>query len=373
MKHWALRQSLRTFLAALALPWLVAAAPVLAQDTDYVIGIDDVLHVMVWGNKELEQVVSVRPDGKISFPLVGEQKAAGLTVPQLTAALTEKLSSSVKNPSVSVMVREIRSYRVYLVGRLLRPGVHPIKAGTPLLQALTLAGGVAPGADLSSAYVIRGTQKIPVDLRKLVQDGDLTHNVALQTEDTVVVPEIATATNPGELGGSQVFLLGKLVKPGVYPIKNELPVLHALFLAGGVAPGADLKNAFLVRSNQRTPVDIDKLIQNGDLSQNVMLKPGDTLILPEGMEVQNAVFVMGEVKKPGAYPRAESLTVLKLMTLAGGFTDFAAPSRATIIRQEGDKKVQRRVDLKDIMSDPSKHDDVQLKAGDVVVIPSKLF
>jgi polysaccharide export outer membrane protein len=353
-----------------------------SADTDYVIGIDDVLHVSVWGNKDLDMAMAVRPDGKISFPLAGEVKAAGLTVPQLAEALTEKLSASVKNPSVSVMVKEIKSYRVYLVGCVARPGVHPIQAGTPLLQALTLAGGVSPGAEgsaaaprcrpaLAAAYLLRGNEKIPLDLRKLIQEGDLSQNIPLKTGDTIVVPETVTATS--EVGDSQIYLLGKFMRPGVYPIKQDLPVLHALFLAGGMAPGADPKKAFVVRGSTKTPVDLDRLIQEGDLSQNLTLKAGDTLTIPEGLEIQGAVFVMGEVKKPGPYPRAEALTVLKLMALAGGFTDFAAPNRTTLIREEGGKKVDRRVNIKDIMSDPRSNEDLQLKAGDVLVVPAKLF
>jgi polysaccharide biosynthesis/export protein len=352
-----------------------------AQDGNYVIGTDDVLQVTVWGSKDLDQAVTVRPDGKISFPLAGELQAAGLTVPELTQALTEKLSVSVKNPSVAVMVKEVRSYRVYLVGRVAKPGVHPIKAGTPLLQALTLAGGVLPDAGLSSAYVIRGNQKIAVDLRKLVQDGDLGQNIPLQTDDTIVVPESVTATN--EVGGSQIYLLGRFVKPGVYPIKNELPVLHALFLAGGMAQNADPRKAFLVRGAARIPIDLDRLIQEGDLSQNLTLRAGDTLTIPESVVIQNgtvaqvvdssSVYVMGEVKRPGPYPRADALTVLKVMALAGGFTDYAAPNRTTLIRQEGGKKVERRVNIKDIMSDPAHNEDLQLRAGDVLVVPAKLF
>jgi polysaccharide export outer membrane protein len=352
------------------------------SDTDYLIGIDDVLHVTVWGNKDLDMVMAVRPDGKISFPLAGEVKAAGLTVPQLSDTITEKLSASVKNPSVSVMVKEIKSYRVYLVGCIAKPGVHPIQAGTPLLQALTLGGGVTPGADstataprcrpaLAAAYVLRGNEKIPVDLRKLIQEGDLSQNIPVRTGDTIVVPETVTATS--EVGDSQIYLLGKFARPGVYPIKQDLPVLHALFLAGGMAPGADPKKAFVVRGSTKTPVDLDRLIQEGDLSQNLTLRAGDTLTIPEGLEIQGAVFVMGEVKKPGPYPRAESLTMLKLMALAGGFTDFAAPNRTTLIREDGGKKVERRVNIKDIMSDPRSNEDLQLKAGDVVVVPAKLF
>src|SRR5207237_3853094 len=136
-----------------------------AAEADYTIGIDDVLHVIVWDNKELEQDVVVRPDGKISYPLAGEIYVQGMTVPQLTETLKERLSASVKNPNVSVMVKEIRSFRVYFVGKVAKAGVYPIKAGTPLLQALTRAGGTAEGADVPAASIIQAgrelTEEVP--------------------------------------------------------------------------------------------------------------------------------------------------------------------------------------------------------------------
>jgi polysaccharide export outer membrane protein len=366
--HWRIVLG-SVVLALLALP----AGPAGAQSPDYVIGIDDLLHIIVWDNKELEQDVTVRPDGKISFPLAGELQASGLTVPQLSSTLTERLSKSVKNPNVSVMVKEIRSFRVYFVGKVSKPGVYPIKAGTPFLQALTLAGGPADNADLPAAYIIRKDQKIPIDLRRLIQEGDLSKNVQLHTEDTVVIPEISIGTNPQELLERRIYLLGKVTKPGVYSIKGEVPVLHAVFLAGGIADGADTSAAFIVRDGAKIPVDLWRLMQKGDVSQNVMVRPEDTLVLPEGGEVSSAVFIMGEVIKPGPYPKAETLSILKLVTLAGGFTKFAASSRATLIRQDGDKKILRKVNLNDIMDDPAKYEDFSMRPGDVVIVPQKLF
>ena len=350
-----------------------AAPATVGSSPDYVIGVEDLLQIIVWDNKELEQQVSVRPDGKISFPLAGELQAAGRTVPQLATDLTERLSKSVKNPNVSVMVKEIRSFRVYFVGKVSKPGVYPIKAGTPFLQALTLAGGPAEGADLPATYIIRGNQKIAVDLRRLIQDGDLTKNVQLQTEDTVVVPEIAIGTNPQEMFERRIYLLGKVTKPGVYSIKSEVPVLHAIFLGGGIAEGADAASAFIMRDGHKIPIDVWRLIQKGDVSQNVMVKSEDTLVIPEGGEVSTAVFIMGEVNKPGPYPKAETLSILKLVTLAGGFTKFAASNRATLIRHDGDKKTLRKVNLNDIMDDPAKNEDFAMRPGDVVIVPQKLF
>src|SRR5262245_8293637 len=354
-------------------PAAPSAALINTGPGDYTIGIDDLLHVIVWENKELEQDVVVRPDGKISFPLVGEIYVRGLTVPRVESLLRERLSTSVRNPNVSVIVKEIRSFRVYLVGKVARPGVYPLKAGTPLLQALTLSGGTVDGADLPAAYIIRADKKIPVDLRRLIQDGDLSKNIKLETEDTIVVPEIAIGTNPQEILERRIYLLGKVAKPGVYTLKSDVPLIHALFLAGGVVDGADLASAFVMRKNKKIPVDLWRLIQKGDATQNMMITHEDTIVVPSGGDMQNAVYVMGEVVKPGLYPQPEALTLLKLVTLAGGFTKYAAPSRATLIRRDGDKKTLLKVDLKDIMNDPKVNEDITLKAGDVLIVPERMF
>ena len=367
-------QTPRPAATAVATPAPVATTPAPAGATgDYTIGIDDVLHVIVWDNKELEQDVIVRPDGKISYPLAGEIHVQGLTVPKLTEILKERLGTSVKNPNVSVMVKEIRSFRVYFVGKVAKAGVYPIKAGTPLLQALTLAGGTSEGADLPSAYIIRGETKIPVDLRRLIQDGDLSRNLKLETEDTIVVPEIVIGSNPQEILDRRIYLLGKVVKPGVYTLKQDTPLLHALFLAGGVAEGADMASAFVMRGGEKIPVDLWRLIQKGDVSQNLTIKHEDTIVVPSGGELQNAVYVMGEVLKPGVYSQPEALTLLKLVTLAGGFTKYAAPSRSTLIRRDGEKKTLLKVDLKDIMNDPKANEDIALRPGDVLIVPERIF
>src|SRR5262249_17756935 len=220
------RKTMKSFFTRLviALSMLGAASTAYAADEEYKVGTEDVLHVIVWDNKDLDQTVVVRPDGKISFPLAGEIKAQDLTVPQLTEVITQRLSTAVKNPNVSVMVKEIKSFRVHFVGRIVKPGVYPIKAGTPLLQALTLAGGTAANADLPPTYIIRGDKTIPIDLRKLIQEGDLSKNVKLEREDTIVVPEISVGSNPQELLERRIYVLGKVAKPGVYTLKGDVPI-----------------------------------------------------------------------------------------------------------------------------------------------------
>jgi protein involved in polysaccharide export with SLBB domain len=357
----------------LALCLMVSSSLAAAEEEEYRIGADDVLHVIVWDNKDLEQTVVVRPDGRISFPLAGEISVQGLTPSQLADILKDRLAKSVKVPNVSVIVKEIRSFRVHFLGRVAKPGPHPIKAGTPLLHALSLAGGTAEGADLSAAYVIRGGQKIPVDLRRLIHEGDLARNIPLEIEDTIVVPEIAIGVNPQEMLDRRMYVVGKVVRPGVYTIKRDVPLLHALFLAGGVAEGADLAAAFVARGSEKVPVNLWKLIQKGDLSQNITVTHEDMVVIPAGGELRNTVYVMGEVAKPGVYNNAETLDLLKLVSLAGGFTKFAAPQRATLVRTDGDAKQIIKVDLKELMNNPASDGDPGLRPGDVLIVPERLF
>jgi len=369
-----------------ATPTLVVASPAWSGE-EHVIGVDDLLQIKVWDQLEdkadMDREMPVRLDGKISFPLVGEVQAAGLTASQLTDLLVKELGKSVKNPNVSVVVKEIRSFRVFLTGRVFKPGAYSIKPGTPVLQALTLAGGLAEGADQPAAYVVRGGRRIPVDLHRLIQGADLSQNLPLQTDDTLVVPEILA-------GANRIYILGRVQKPGVYMTRQEIPILHAIFLAGGlVEPAADLASAFVIRGKERIPVDLRRLIQNGDLSQNLMIRNEDTIVVPEGGDVQNSVFIMGEVAKPGAYARAEALTVMKLVSIAGGFTKFAAPSRITLIRENSvdggnggggngggngaNQKVRLRVNVNAIERDPKANPDISLAPGDVIIVPQTLF
>ncbi len=156
----------------------------------YVIGPDDVLHIAVWKEADLSATLPVRPDGKISLPLLNDVQAAGLTPEQLAASVTEKLRKYVEHPNVTVVVATINSKRINLVGEVLRPGAATMLPNMTVLQALANAG-INQFAKTKGIYVLRtenGKQeKLPVNYRKLVK-GDLAQNYELQPGDTIVVP-----------------------------------------------------------------------------------------------------------------------------------------------------------------------------------------
>ena len=169
-----------------------ANPPTSESDDDYVIGPGDILSIDVWKEPELSKQVSVRLDGKISLPLVNDIDAAGLTSKELRQQLTEKYKDFVDVPEVSVTVLESRSKRIYLLGKINRPGEYPLQKNMTIVHAISLAGGLAEWADASDIKLIRkikGTEKtFRVDYDAIVSGEDLAQNVQLQPDDTIFVP-----------------------------------------------------------------------------------------------------------------------------------------------------------------------------------------
>jgi polysaccharide biosynthesis/export protein len=158
---------------------------------EYVIGPEDSLHVSVWKEPDLTATLPVRPDGKISLPLLNDVQAAGLTPLQLAASLTEKLKKYIADPRVTVVVAQINSKRIYLLGEVLHTGATPLLPNMTVLQALSSAG-LNQFANTKRIYVLRNEngkqQKLPVDYRKLVKGERIEQNYLLQPGDTIVVP-----------------------------------------------------------------------------------------------------------------------------------------------------------------------------------------
>jgi polysaccharide export outer membrane protein len=158
---------------------------------EYVIGPEDVLHVAVWKEADLTATLPVRPDGKISLPLLDDVQASGLTPKQLAESVTAKLKKYIADPRVTVVVTAINSKRIFLVGEVLHPGATAMLPNMTVLQALSSAG-LTQFANTKRIYVLRTEngkqQKLPVNYRKLVKGEQIEQNYPLQPGDTIVVP-----------------------------------------------------------------------------------------------------------------------------------------------------------------------------------------
>ena len=169
----------------------VAAAPGPA-DPAYRIGAEDALEISVWKDDSLKATTLVRPDGGISFPLVGELQVAGRTAAQVRDEIARRLARFVPEAEVTVAVVRVASYRVYVIGRVNKPGDFAVGRPIDVLQALTLAGGMTPFAVEDEIRIIRrvdGRQvAIPFDYSRLRKGGDLTQNITLLSGDVLLVP-----------------------------------------------------------------------------------------------------------------------------------------------------------------------------------------
>jgi polysaccharide export outer membrane protein len=168
------------------------SAGMLQAGDDFVIGTEDILGINVWREPEMSRVVPVRPDGKISLPLLGEFEAAGSTAKQLEAKLTKKLETIVTNPQVTVIVQDIRSQKYSIMGEVNRPGSFALTPQMTLLDAVAVAGGLRDFAKPKKMYILRrgpnnSSTKIPVNYKEIL-NGAAGQNITLQARDTIVVP-----------------------------------------------------------------------------------------------------------------------------------------------------------------------------------------
>jgi len=161
---------------------------------DYIIGPEDVLEITVWRNTDLTKVVAVRPDGRISLPLIGDVIAVGKTPAQLTEEISAKLTEYKENPQVSIVIKEVNSYAIFVLGEVSKPGKYPLKSKTTLLQGITVAGGFTPMAARNKLVVFRfgenghGDEKIKASYDDIVLRDGSKQNIELKPGDTVVVP-----------------------------------------------------------------------------------------------------------------------------------------------------------------------------------------
>jgi polysaccharide biosynthesis/export protein len=159
---------------------------------EYRIGVGDLLTVVFWRDRDLSGEVAVRPDGRITLPLINEMYVAGLTLPELREKVAEEAKRFITDPTASVLVRQINSRNVFITGQVAKPGAYPLYGPTRVLQLIASAGGLREFADKDSIVIIRHEEGAQTSLRfnykDVVKRKNLGQNIELKPGDTVVVP-----------------------------------------------------------------------------------------------------------------------------------------------------------------------------------------
>ena len=165
----------------------------LISPNEYIIGASDILEVDVWKEKEISQELPVRPDGKISLPLIGEIQASGQTPLGLQDIITEKLKTYIESPQVTVIVKNPLSHDFNIVGEVARPGSYPLQQSMTVLDSIAAAGGFQTFAKKTKIYVLRPMPggirvRIPFNYKDVIMGRNLSQNIPLKPGDTIVVP-----------------------------------------------------------------------------------------------------------------------------------------------------------------------------------------
>ncbi len=251
--------------------------PLSARAGDYVIGEGDTLDISVWGVKELSNPVKVRPDGKITVPGLGEVTASGYTPSQLQANLKKSLKALVKNPIVTVTVTEITNSKVYVFGGGVKAGAYDLVRSTSLLQLLCQVGDLKT-ADLKRSYVLRNGKKIKQDFYNLFMNGNTAEDLAIESNDSIFIPQLAD---------KNIYVLGAVTTPKLIEYREGMTVMEAILDAGGFTKFAKQNAVSIMRRDGNKeitiPVKAKDLVKDGDLRQNIRLKPGDYIVVEEGM------------------------------------------------------------------------------------------
>lgn len=244
---------------------------------DYTIGAGDSLSVSVWGVPELSVSVTVRPDGKMTLPAVGDVAAAGMTPAHLGTELGRVLGDYVKNPIVTVTVNEVTNNRIYISGGGIPAQVRHLVGSSSLFKLLCGLEGIEY-ADLQRAFVMRGKEKLDVDMYDLFNRGNLAVDVDLEAEDILFLP-----TN--EL--NKVYVVGAVAKPQAIIYRDGLSILDVVLESGGFTKFAKTSAVLILRKKgeerERIKLNMDDLMEDGVLSENIPMQRGDYVLVREGM------------------------------------------------------------------------------------------
>jgi len=255
------------------------STPIINQNNPFVLGPEDLLTISVWGNDELTTEMPVRPDGLISYPLIGDVKAQGLTPAQLKNAIATRLRKYITDASVTVVVKEINSINISVAGEVNEPGTYKVNRPITLLHLFSMVKGFTENADLKTSYLLQNGQKLNVSIHALVDDDDFTQNIWLKPNDLIFIHDNF---------GNRINVMGEVEKPQVVSYQEGMTVMDAILMADGLTDIAKANGTKVYRRGkkgsgrpiEKINIQLDKVIFEGDLSKNILLKPGDIIHVP---------------------------------------------------------------------------------------------
>jgi polysaccharide export outer membrane protein len=327
----------------------------------YRLGPEDIIQVHVLRHPEYSGEYFIPADGTLAIPGIGQVMAGGITLEELTALARERLRDTLREPDVTITLKQPRMQRVYVLGSVLRPGVYDLKTGWRIAEALAAAGGTASDAVDARATVYRGAgdEKYTVDIAAVL-GADARANLPLRAGDIISVTALERLP---------IFVMGAVKNPGLHEVQAGHSMLEALALAGGpTIPDAEIQTT-VIRDGQAmaTLVDLKGAMQKRDPAARIPLQRGDVVQVSSLRSLH--VMVAGQVRNPGAYELRDGDGLLEAITLAGGITEEAAMNRIKVVHQSGKAEI---VDITPAMLQGEEESNIRVQPGDLIIVPQTM-
>jgi polysaccharide export outer membrane protein len=326
----------------------------------YVLSPGDVISVRVFMEPEFSGKHRISDGGTIAIMYNKGIQAAGRTTDELAQDITTRLRALIRRPMVQVdLDTEASTRKVAVSGAVVNPGSVTVPFGGSLASAVLMAG-IAPQADLTQVRVTRaGQASFVIDLNGIRQGDAVTEPTPARDGDLIYVPKGANA---------DFSVFGMVIEPGTKPLEPEeadrLTVMRALNAAGGVKEGANLSEATILRQAGETEsVNLDALLNQGDMSQNLKMQAGDSLVV----RAADKITVAGEVTEPTSFPAPEPMKLLEVLAQAKGLTPQADMQKAMVVG--GDRS--ETVDLEKLWVQGDMAENVVVQPGESVIVPTR--
>lgn len=384
------------------------------QDEGYILGAGDVINITVFDVPEYSGDFAVQADGTVNLPFFGLLNVKGLTLPQASILIRQSLASTLRRPIVTVNLAKSRPTKISITGEVTRPGVYTLETLTSLTTALQNAGGVTQSADIEQIQVLRaasrvlGTEQRAIfNLKALLESGDLQQDIVLRDGDQVFIPTVAEVdpTSSQNLASAtfaptptqplRIAVVGEVNRPGPYTLASNgtVPrVSNAIQEAGGITQQANVQNIVLRRvspTGTETSIALNfwELLQTGDLSQDLPLQEGDTIVIPQAEDLSSSqiirlsasslspaqitVNIVGEVVTPGAIQVAPNTPLNQAILAAGGLNNRASKGSVQLVRLNPDGTVlQQNINL-DLTQALNTDNNPSLRSNDTIVVGRK--
>jgi len=395
-------------------------SPSAADSVGYTLGPGDRVKVEIFNVPEYSGEHRVLSDGTLNLPLIGTVPVQGMTLKQASEAIGNRYREFVRRPIVTVLLLEARPIIIAVAGEVNRPGSYTINPDAPtptLTKLLQEAGGITRAADIRNIQVRRPRainsgepQVIQINLWQLLREGDLSQDMILRDGDSIFIPtsdtvsisdatQLASASFVADQKPIKVAIVGEVRRPGPYtltPTEEEriTTVTAAIQAAGGITETADIRNIQVRRptregTDQVVNLNLWQLLESGDLTQDLPLQEGDTVVIPlaealppeEVTKLATASFspdeivinIVGEVENPGPVKLPPNAPLNQALLAAGGFNNRARRGNAELIRLNPNGTVSQRSVSVDFAAGVNDDSNPPLRNNDTIVVGKSRF